>query len=133
MKKNTKIIFVLSAVAIILLLYFAFSSEKVMIFNSSVDKGEKNTKVSQEEIRVNYTEKMNKFFTDLESLDVSGLSNENIMIMKDQLLGLDAVPEEYREFHLNLVLALDELLKKLDSEESIEKNFESIKMMRSGL
>jgi len=132
MTKNTKIILILLVIAVVLILYFALSSEKVVIFNSEINKNAEATKIIQEEIRESYTEKINKFFVDIEFLNVSELSIKNIMIMKDQLLGL-IVPEEYKEFHLDLVLTIDELSKKLEAEEPIEKEFESIKSMRGSL
>jgi len=153
MNKQTKIIIILSFISIVILLYIVFTSKIVSIKNekgslSNNSPQSKLIKIDPVELKENYLKNMKPAFSDFEGiindlgitddqvlastsllLDTSSSSQDKLDKMIEEVSELKisimnfTVPEEFKDFHLDLVMSFNDLRDFIDnqSDEDREK------------
>jgi lipopolysaccharide export LptBFGC system permease protein LptF len=109
MSKKLKIFLVLAIVAVFLFFYLLITSES---FKREADDKINNlrgkTSETQEQITASYKISVAKIISDYSRLESENITVSEIKSTKEKILSLK-VPAEFRDLHLNLIMALDDM------------------------
>jgi hypothetical protein len=124
MKKNINIaIIIIGIIALLLMAYLLFYFKKVEINDYSNETPESIVPlISKEEIKQNYQKEIRSLFSEIELL-IASTSIDSLKTMDDlakiKIKAMEArVPEEYRDLHLSLVMAIDNMKNALDNNDN---------------
>lgn len=109
MSKKAKFLLISSCLTLLIIAYIAFTSESGIIKLDKKVVEEIQPAILIEQLKIEYKEKANKIIVSyLDLLDHEKLEINNLNEIKARLLELK-LPEDFKELHVNLVLAFDKM------------------------
>ncbi|MFA4941709.1 MAG: hypothetical protein WC582_03935 [Patescibacteria group bacterium] len=121
MSKKLKIFLVLAIVAVFLFFYLLITSESFkQEANNKINDLRGKTGETQEQITASYKISTSKIISDYLRLESGNITINEIKSFKEKLLGLK-VPAEFKNLHLSLIMALDNMENYLGGESDAGK------------
>lgn len=127
MKSIKKIIFVITIVAFIIIVYLLLSAEDKQLSQVDLSKNidnkiSQNVAPTQEEMLFNYQKRMKEIFQNyLQIIQNSEIANDDLEQIKKNVLAVNNVPTAYKDLHINFIFAIDKMQKYLVSKEDVDK------------